>query len=229
MTAIILTRVLIKYHWIAAAKSDKTRMNCINAFFNDVMRGNGKAVLDFDAQEKCLKAALTRFEVPTDVPIGTRSDQAHSWQSQQQRGPQQKSGQTKQPPRKRNEARFNNNPLSFTFNDKGRTCANQSTATGCSPRPGINFAHVCSKWVPNKKDFCYGSHAEENHRWTGQVRSSTLPQCICPCRTKNGFNHTLFTNTALAAFTALCRRQQRPAWILSASLDFCTCFATNLK
>ena len=170
MTAIILTRVLIKYHWIAAAKSDKTRMNCINAFFNDVMRGNvrratnGKAVLDFDAQEKCLKAALTRFEVPTDVPIGTRSDQAHSWQSQQQRGPQQKSGQTKQPPRKRNEARFNNNPLCFAFNDIGRTCANQSTATGCSPWPGINFAHVCSKWVPNKKDFCYGSHAEENHR-----------------------------------------------------------------
>ena len=169
MTAIILTRVLIKYHWIAAAKSEKTRMNCINAFFNDVMRGNvrratnGKAVLDFDAQEKCLKAALIRFEVPTDVPISSRSDPSPNWQSQQQKGPQ-KSGQTRQPPRKRNEARFNNNPLCFAFNDKGRKCSNQSTATGCSPRPGINFAHVCSKWVASKKDFCYGSHAEENHR-----------------------------------------------------------------
>ena len=172
MSAIIMHRVLVKYHWVAGAKSEKTRLSCISAFFNDVYRSNvrralnKKAPLDFDRQEKCLKAALTRHEIHADVPMPSSSkpDQQQPRASQQSGNHPGQQGPKRQQPKKRSEARYNNHPLCFAFNEKGRTCSNQSTATGCTPRPGVEFAHVCSKWIFKKNDFCYGTHAEENHR-----------------------------------------------------------------
>ena len=157
MTAIILNRLLIKYHWVSGAKTEKARLGCISAFFNDVMRSNvrrainGKAVLDYDAQEKCLKVALNRFEISTEIPISTKLELSQGSQPQQNKFSQQKPAQGCQPERKRHEARYNSNPLCFAYNDKGRTCSNQTTATGCTARNGANYAHVCSKWVFKKK------------------------------------------------------------------------------
>ena len=168
MTPIIMNRVLVKYHWVVNAKSEKSRLSCISNFFNDVLRSNvrkalnKKAPLDFDQQEKCLKAAMTRHEIPADVPLpsGGKGDHQRPGPSQQSNNQQ---GQKKQP-KKKSDARYNNHPLCFAFNKRGRSCSNQTTATGCTPRPGIEYAHVCSKWVGRKSDFCYGNHAEENHR-----------------------------------------------------------------
>ena len=172
MSAIVMQRVLIKYHWVSAAKNEKTRLACITQFFNDVMRSNvrralnGKACLDFDGQEKSLKSALTKNDISAEVPLnsGSRQDYTQGHRQAGQQTSQQKQNPKGQPPKKRSDARFNGLPVCFAYNGKGRTCTSQSTATGCSPKPNVDYAHVCSKWIFAKNDFCYGSHPEEKHR-----------------------------------------------------------------
>ena len=102
---------------------------------------NRKACLDFDAQEKALKSAMTKNDVPAEVPL-TSNNRPENTLGQRQSGQlsnHQKQGAKAQPPKKRSDARFNGLPLCFAYNSKGRTCTNQTSATGCSPKTGVDY------------------------------------------------------------------------------------------
>ena len=162
-SALILNKVLVKYRWLSQADNMKVRADMISQFFNGVLRANSRraankeATLSFAEQEAIMKSTLAKHGLSAEA----------SFQAQPaKRGDKGQKGPSQQPPRQRNSPiYFNNKKVCFAFNNtEGRDCRSTPTATGCKDKAGNEYAHVCSRYLPDKQKHCFMSHRRRDHK-----------------------------------------------------------------
>ena len=166
-SALIMNKVLVKYRWLAQADDMKTRADIIASFFNNVLRANSKraanreAVLCFNEQEATLKTTMAKF--------GLAPEFGGKVQSRRENKPQRPtySAQAQSKPQKPRYGpiMFNNTKVCFGFNSlDGRECRSTPTATGCKDKNGVEYAHVCSKYLTDKNKHCFMAHKRRDHK-----------------------------------------------------------------
>lgn len=161
----IMNKVLVKYRWVALADSMKTRVEVISQFFNSVLRANSRraankeAVLSFSEQETIMKSSMTKNGLTPEFVIQGQPNR----RNENGKGQKPAQSQTQRP--RNSPLYFNNTKVCSIFNSTdGRDCRSTPTPTGCKARDGTEYAHVCNRFLPDKKRHCFLTHRRKDHK-----------------------------------------------------------------
>ena len=163
MTALVINKILVKHRWLAQSDSMKTRIDIITLFFNAVLRANSRraankeAPLDYSEQDDIMRSTMARYGLVPGLQVQNNPQRRNDRVNPNSRAPAQK-------PQNRGPLLFNNTRVCFAFNSTdGRDCRSTPTATGCKDNKGVEYAHVCSRFLKDKGKHCFLSHRRKDH------------------------------------------------------------------
>ena len=166
-SAIILQRVLKKYWFASNAPTVKKRVEVIISFFNQVLESNARRAaneevcLDFEGQERLLKDIMANKGICPNIPV---MDSFKKKEEGQSHNANKKSNNKPQDSRPKKE--FRGKRLCFAWNDvrdPTKVCKTPAQGVGCVFN-GEEFAHVCGRWLPGQKRWCFEKHRQRDHK-----------------------------------------------------------------